>query len=491
MVARDLTNQRRVTPSGQAAQRINVAGVALGVAEKIITTNNEAKINEGVSAVQLELNELSQRMRLENQTDPQAGKAKFEQERKAIFDKHGANIAPMFRNAWTAQTQRIKVQSDVSNADWAFKQTQVNTKGSIQNSMENGLSLAVQNGREFARGETTELESFANFDSSATDLQNFGNQHLGENVTAELMADYEDDYAKSFISGVIEANPDKAEEIMAGERFKDKFTPEENKQLRNNINVRRKEIRLAQLGETTKNEDAMLEALENPSGDYFSKRVEVDKAEIEGRISTKFATQARRLLSSEKAVDALTSNDDMADVITQIYDLNATAEQDSESYLVGIQNINEKITSLRASGKLNREDGIKLQNQIRTLTGNKLAKATDQVSINFLQASEQINQLPPELRGGAIREMFYRTLDKDNLGKQDYNNVVNGIIDEVNDKRRDDTLNSVSDLLDPSKTESLDRQTVLDLGFTDADIEKTLKDNNITLRELVIRLEGE
>lgn len=477
MVRRVIDDQRLVT-NVVAAVETDVAGVALDAATKVMDANNAAKINEGISSVQVELNDLTQRYRLENQGDPVSNRRSFEQERQTIFDKYGESISPIYKNQWGSQTRKIKTQSDLSDTDWAFKQTQINTVASINNSIENNLGIAIQNGRDFASGDKTDVEGVVDFETSRASLEEFGAEHLGETKANELLSNYKDDYLKSTLAGVIEVSPDKAEDLLATDTFKENMTPDEIREFKKNISYRRKEIKLQSLGDTTKNEFEMSNAMEDPNLNYYEKRLNLDKAEANGSVSSTYATKQRRVLNSEKALDALTDNGTMAEFVTQIYDLNAAKDMDTEGYLIGIQNIQNKMLESRASGDLGVIDYGKMKSQMRTLTSNKLAEATQNIAYNFNNANEIFLQLPPEVRGEATRSMFYETHGKENLSPNDYTTIANRIVDDINKTRRERTLKSVDEILNTVKQSDTD--LLQGLGYTMDDVRETASKHGIT-----------
>lgn len=170
----------------------------------------------------------------------------------------------------------------------------------------------------------------------------------------------------------------------------------------------------------------------------------INEAELLGNISKEYAASARRYLSSAEKLNGRTAIPEMAEIVMQMYDLNAQADLQPEDYLLGVRNVRQRIMDLRSAGQLTSEDEEKLNNQIKTLTSAKTAETTQNIAFQFGQATEIFEQsLPPETRGEAIRELFYSTAGRDDLTQNDYKILARGISDRLREGRRQQIVSSI------------------------------------------------
>ena len=201
------------------------------------------------------------------------------------------------------------------------------------------------------------------------------------------------------------------------------------------------------------NQTALLEEVQDDTLTYDEKMLKINRMELMGGIRQDFAADARRYLESAKAITAETNSDTMAGIVTQMYDLNAMADVKEADYLRGMQNVKRNIMVMRSEGKLSRDDEVKLNNQMRTLMASKQSEATSSIAMSFTEASKTIDKgLPPELRGQATRELFYKVDAEMADGVQRtreeeeklYSKHARTIVDEINAARRNKTLEIIS-----------------------------------------------
>lgn len=225
MASRDLSNFNTISqqvvenPSG-------LANIAAEIGTEIIRRSQQAKINENLSKAQLELNALDNQFRLDAEADPfnKTMLTDYEQRRKDTFAELGQNISPFFRGSWNDSVRDLANRSDLANQAWGFKQSHVNTVNSVNSSIKADMSLAAESGRLFADGSVTDFETILNFRPARDRLQEFATSNLGQDEATELLETYEEDYLKSFISGVAETNPVRALQIMREKAVVDSFS---------------------------------------------------------------------------------------------------------------------------------------------------------------------------------------------------------------------------------------------------------------------------
>ena len=182
--------------------------------------------------------------------------------------------------------------------------------------------------------------------------------------------------------------------------------------------------------------------------DYADKLKYINEQEFQGKISSKFAQQARRNIkqfkpNNEKTISQAQSIDE---ILRRAYDLNVSDMSDAE-YLKGIQNIRQDILAMQENGDISTPDAIKMNNQLNTVTNKKVSEATVQIADGYGAAKDYIDKvLPPELRAEAVREVFYDTADKntDNMDKKTlnqlyYNSAIKAV-EKINTKNRSNAI---------------------------------------------------
>lgn len=478
MANRDLTNFREVQRViAEPSSDLIPAVAKLG--QDIIRQSQEAKIVENMSAAQLDLNRLTNEFQTQYEGDPfnEQGIKEFREKRRAVLEGYGSNISPMFGRAWKDNAAKLANQNDLQVNAWGYKRADENTKISASNSMSNNFSMANTLGKQGA----SEVDALAAYAQSRSELEGFLAKNIGEVSASELLKDYEKDYLKSYIAGIAEADPQRAGMILANPELSEKFDTDERAEfasaIKQSIALKKFETTVQQ----TNNAGDVFELINDPNADYYTKRLTIDKMELTGQISTSVATKARRVLKSENDLDAITNTPVMSDIITRIYDLNAMQETNSQGYLEGIQNIREEIMVKQSDNELTATDARKLNNQLKTLTSAKMSDATQRVGMEFYEAQQKFEALPPEFRGRATRELFYRTHDKENISKETYNVYADDIAATINHDRRATTMKRLEAVNMP------DVDFLKSNGITQDQVSQAAKNKNISEAE-VIRL---
>lgn len=255
--------------------------------------NQEAKINENMSKVQLELNKLDTQYQIDNEADPTKNLDQYREARKQIFDTYGEQISPLYSRIWQENVNKIAAQNDAQQQGWVLKQTRVNTVNSINRSMKDSLSLASMNGQNFGNSDQTEIGAFLDYQNSRSQLAGFGNKHLGAETTTQMLDGYEDDYMKSFLSGVSETNPVKALKLMDQDVVKNSFKDQrqflemkqhiENRAFNADDIFAKKQVLGALKGENS----LLARSLEEPIG-YTQLNVEMDRLNLSAKARNYF-----------------------------------------------------------------------------------------------------------------------------------------------------------------------------------------------------------
>lgn len=486
MANRDLTTFRQVD-NVVADQSGNMAlQSAAQFGQDLIKSSQEAKITENFSKAQMDLNATKYAMQNQYADNPFEGVKAFQQAREETLSTYGEDISPFFQGVWKKQTRDFAVHDDAQMQAWAFNQTKQNTTKSIGVAMKNNFQQANNDGQNYGAGKTNDLTAIMNFVPAKQSLQSFGASNLGTDKTEALLQNYDKNYIKSFLSGVAETNPQKAAELLDSEGFKDKFTTEERGSMAELIQTTQKRMDLIDSLKTTQNTADVTGLVNDPQQSYFDKRLKIDQMEMIGGISPKAASNARRVLTSQKNVDSITSTPEMADVVTKMYDLNSQQGIDNAEYLKGVQGLHDLILQKQAQGKINPTDVQKLNNEMKTLTSKRVSDATKAVGNDMYDATQKFNVLPPEYRGEATRQLFYMTNgQQDKLSEDAYKNLTvnaaNQVIDKINTQRRQDALKAV-------QAAGSDEDFLKAKGYTMQDVTDTAKQYGMSEADVIKRL---
>lgn len=438
MARRDLSTNQQVQLQPQPAQESIVSGIA-DIGLKLIDTAQQAKITENASKAQVALSGLDEQYRIKAEADPfdKGALNDYQTQRQELLTGFKDQISPLYRQQWDESANRLTTNSDTQLDAWRYKQTALNTTNSVKTAMENNFLQANKAGLSYGQG-NDDVSHLMDFAVSQKELTDFASKNIGGASAQQLLKDYQKDYFKAYITGAAQGDPARANALLEKPEVSGLFDTQEHEELQD---VMRKTVKQKSIDTliTQSGNESQATDIVNGSGDYFNKRLQIDKMELGGQISSDTAENARRVLRSTKAVTDLSHSDVMAGIITRMYDLNAVQQTDSEGYLTGVRNIRQNILASQADGELSPADASKLNKQVDQLSGQKLAAATQRVGVNFYDAKEKFNQLAPQYRGEAVRELFYRTQGQD-LSDTQIMSHANKIVDEMKNRSRQNVV---------------------------------------------------
>lgn len=482
MVQRDLTAFRSVTQEPNISNNM-MPEIVMDATAQVVQASLEAKILENYSKLQLDLNQFNNEYKIKNELNPDEAFKKYNFEFNKVVNKYSDEISPLFKGRWVESTNKLKNNNSLQMQDWAFRQGQVNAENSIKSAFENNIAIAQISGQNYASGKG-DINSLLDFEATIEPLKQIGYEKLGETATNKLIQDYKKDYMKSFIVSTMQTNPQRAIELIQNENIREGLTPIELQELDNLSKKVTKQIDYKKNVQSTGVNSDLIDYIYSPETDYLQKRLMIDKMEFEGQLKPSVATKARRVLTSLKNVEPKTEDADFSDIITRVYDLNTIQEQSPQEYLQGIQNIQEEILDKQSEGRLTNNDVIKINKQIKTLTGAKIAGATQQVAMNFQSANDKFQTLPPQYRGKAVRLLFDLTEGQD-LTPEGYDIYTRDVINQVNLERRNNSQKIIAKIKNP-----IDETQLKEWGYTMQDVRETAKKRGITEAEVYWQLQG-
>ena len=143
---------------------------------------------------------------------------------------------------------------------------------------------------------------------------------------------------------------------------------------------------------------------EDNLGNFAQKENNVRFARLTNQINDAQESALINYINSDKALNAINDDGLIDRTIVQVYDVLEIPED--EIYLKGIQNIQNDLLLMRASGKILPEEYEKVTNQIQNLTNKRNAQAGSDLSLGYELASNAVKiALPnrPELAGTLMR----------------------------------------------------------------------------------------
>lgn len=478
MAQRNISNinqETDVQPAADPMAGVITAGTEIG--QQIIDTSQQAKITENLSATQVKLNALDSQWKLDNQANPMGTPDSIQslkEARQAVIDQGSDGISAFYMKPFNSGALKLVDAQNVAMSEWQVKQAQTNTVQSFNDSVKNYNGLANTDGANFGQNPTMDIGTAMNYVQARQQLEDFGNAHLGSVTTTQQLEKFKTDYTKSFLMGVAQTNPQKAGELLEDGTLTDGMTGQDKSELVTAVEKAKKQAEQTKALTTTVNDAGVLDIVNDPTMSYYDKRLKLDNLELAGSISTPMAEKGRRVIGSQKEVDAVTDTPVMSDITTRIYDLNAQEGIKPKDYLLGVQSLQQEIADRQAKGELHGQDAQKLNNEMKTLTSAKIADATKQVGYGFSQANKMFNTtLPPEYRGEATRQLFYATQGQ-NLSPAQVNVQAQNVVDAINQKRRGNAQANVQAAILSND------DVVKQAGYTMDDVIETANKHNTT-----------
>lgn len=179
--------------------------------EQTMLQQEQIKIDTNSTKARIELDNFQSQWQLQNQANPdnEQAKVQFQSGMQSILDKYGQEISPMARMEWNIAANKLKNGYDAANNAWAFKQRAENAKINVAENINLNLDLAYRNGLQ------GNIEGgWADLDSSYRQLYSYALPALGENGAKDLLSEYKGNFTTSFVTGLIERDPQEALDFL-------------------------------------------------------------------------------------------------------------------------------------------------------------------------------------------------------------------------------------------------------------------------------------
>lgn len=415
------------------------------VGDQIAQQSAQAKALQATAQTSTAFRQLDSQFRLNHADDPTNPEAlqQLQAARKEVVQTVGANVPSIAMRAYTNKTIELGQQSDVSNTLWSTKQQVRNASNNLQTSRELFLTQANQAGQDYAKTGDGDVGAVLDYVQAGNSMKQFADPVIGGDKTNAFLKDFNTDYVKSFVAGVAENNPKQAAELLDDPNIQQHFTTQDRGDMAQLIQRTQRQQQLTQNLQTVKTNADLTGIVNDPNSTYYEKRVQIDKMDMAGAVTPKAASAARRVLTSQSDLDAQTDTPAMSDIINKTYDLNANANVNPDDYLMGVHDIQQQVLDMQGANKITAPDAQKLSNRITNLTSSRMASATQSVGNEFYEANQKFDALPPEYRGQATRALFYVSHGQ-NFSQQQFANQAQQIIDQINTRRRQSALDTVT-----------------------------------------------
>lgn len=475
--------QQAVAPFEAAA---NISGVVADYAFREKAALDTVKLNDTVLSYQKDIIDASDKLRQQHAGNPEGFADMFETESAKIQDVYlkqlgGGKLKQQFRTT----AKELNLRNYERNLSWQRERSVSMMAETLENSAQTNEALAYRYGQDGGSLEELLNNADASTVAAATLMDPEKVADVNETMRRGTVNNYLQGLLASGRTGDAKKILDskKYDSLLGGDGLASGYGAIETTQ--KSLEAAQKKALLASreadIASQLQNETNLSDLLSGDDLSYEEKIAEVNRLDFNGLVRDDFAVEARRYLGSEKEINAVTNSDEMAGIVTRMYDLNEIADISPNDYLDGISQIKKEIMAKRSSGDLSRDDEKKLNGQMKTLMSAKTSEATKAVSLSFGEARKMIEQqIPAGYRGEAIRKLFYLTAEpraeagKDKDQRQELKNLykvkAKQVIDEINLDLRNKAIKKLEDVKKPQDdTESFLKEK----GYTMDDVKET------------------
>jgi hypothetical protein len=417
-------------PQDNTAQGVNsLADTAMGFVD-LQKKKDLANMNDFMADAQLQMLDVTNKWRIENETDPtnQEATTKLHANYDKILGQYNNKVGLLSRGDWIQATNKIKNQYQLDNLQWGQKQTVVNMENRTNDSIDKNLQMFRNLGKTF---DVNKLKN--SYQTSREALENFVVGTVGKAQSDKWLKDYHKDSMKMFVYGAAESDPVKAEMLLNQQDIQNDIdSPEDMQTLRSIVekNKKLKEEGVVSAQNTT--EDKMLTdyLLDSSKVDIMT----VDRALEDKQIRPEFAQSIRNAILSPKTVGAVSKDDAYIEFTNKFADIGKRGDRASLEEMLQFRN---DIINAHSQGRLDASDTQKFLKDGQEAVNKRLNTAADTVlnktnPKSFLQAitfwTDEYADKKPEVKARMYRSM----MDKIRGGQNPHEAINDVIKEEVN-----------------------------------------------------------
>lgn len=391
-----------------------------------VQKQQEIKIDTNTTKARIEIDNLNNQWRLQNQANPDNPEAKLQLQNdiQDVLNRYGEGIDASAKMKWNIAANKLSSAYEIANNQWSFQQRAENAKLDVAENINANLQLARTAGR------GGDLQSgVADYVNSYNQLYKYASQNMGETEAKKLLLDYEEDYMTSFINGLAETNPQAAVEALKQPEIAASFKKEGAQDTM--MKIVNKQISLQNFQRKVSefnNEVKLSSALDDmPTLDALHLL-----EQNEGNVSTKYYKAKKKALMSTAGINAETQADEAAEILLDIAGL--PKEDGAEAYYTASNDILTKIEEKYSKGLLTTADRKRLISQVSKGQGKNISALKDADSglkfwdFSYKDASKYIDKRYTGSNSNQILLEYFRQVDGQDLDNNQKKKVLDNLI---------------------------------------------------------------
>lgn len=422
------------------------AGALLPAAQQyqeVVKQQQEIKIDSSMTDARLQMDKITNDWREANKDNPNNPEAMKELQANynQVFSVLRNDIDPLYRQNFDLEANKLKGGYDINNQAWALKQNQENVKYHIRNSINNYLELA----RNYGSADNGDMAT-VDFEQSYNKLLDYAAKNLGTEQAAYLLNNYEEKFAKAYINGLSESNPQKAIEVLQNDKRIQKMLGGDA--LKEAHKIVDKQIKLMKYQQDVSNFENTYKLDEQLSGMSDFDALQTLEANKDN-VSEKWYKAKKAGLMNNLGINAETQADTYLDLLTEINSIQSDGK--ASEFMKQSNDIIANIESEYSKGKLKLADKKRLMSNLNRRQGKALPDLVEEKSswfssYDYSDAQEDFNNslLNSGKTSQAMLE-YDRTLakyeqDGVSLSSQDKKNLVRTIVRDYTNKQLNESI---------------------------------------------------
>lgn len=211
-----------------APQRGEVLKAAVDISSGIVANRMNAQLTSALANAQSDITELQMTYRIDNALEPEKGRDEYKAKRDAVISKARGSVSPLVNMDFNAGIQNVIINDDVSFKAWETQQNQKITIEHLNNAMAVSYKTATVDGRNYGMNPNAELTPLLNHSFLENNIESFTDDvSMPEKMSKGILSNYNEDYVKSFLSGVAEVNPTEALLLTGRDDVREMFNTSE------------------------------------------------------------------------------------------------------------------------------------------------------------------------------------------------------------------------------------------------------------------------
>lgn len=324
--------------------------------QRTFAQQQDIKIDTNTTKARIEIDELNNQWRLQNQANPNNPEAKLQLQNGIhdILSKYGEGIDPSAKMKWNIAANKLTSAYEMSNNQWAIAQRAQNAKIDVAENINANLQIARSAGR------SGDLQAgIDDYVNSYNQLYNYASQNMGATEAKELLLDYEENYMTSFINGLAETDPNAAMAAMKDPKIVASFKKQDSKDVM--MKIINKQIALRDFDISVKhfnNEVKLSSALDDMPTLEALQLLEQN----EGNVSSKYFKATKKALMSSAGISAETQAETFTSLLLEV---GIAKQSEGKEGLIKNEAVLARIQDEYSKGNLTLKDK---RNLIKTIT---------------------------------------------------------------------------------------------------------------------------